>query len=286
MAEAVERATRMVEAVQDDPRLRIGLAARFYADRPGYRSVDRYRRAELAFMNWQLRRGVLAPLGAQRPGSAWWRAVNAGLLRDAWEADLLLAGVPGRPSRPAVARWTEFLRDPAPRGWYRAHNASIVAGYIEHRGLRDAEAPVERFFMDVTLGRVLFVQVMLLDPTLALGRWAAPVGRLAADPRSRGVDAYLSLRNVLPDEYPISAPTIEEVLDAENFMGRLLDYGVLLPKAPALYARAAEDLAEPRLLEFIRDGKLVYAWPFEDRAAWDRRKHRRLTGVVERLTAT
>ena len=39
----------------------------------------------MSFMHWQLRRGVLAPLHASRPGSPWWRAVNERLLRDGCE---------------------------------------------------------------------------------------------------------------------------------------------------------------------------------------------------------
>ena len=62
-------------------------------------------------------------------GSQWWRSVNEGLLRDAWEADRLLAGRPGSASRPAVSRWVQFLRRPSAQAWYRAHNSSVVAGY-------------------------------------------------------------------------------------------------------------------------------------------------------------
>jgi hypothetical protein len=284
MSEAADAASALIDAVLDDPERRVELAGRFYADRPAMPSVRGYRRAELAFMGWQVRRGVLAPLDAVRPGSAWWRAVNAGLLRDQCEADLLRSA-PAVPSRPSVARWTEFLGDPSPAAWYRAHNASIVAGYLAHRPLTELEVPAERFFLDVTLGRVLFAQVLVLDPRLAVGRWAAPLARLSADPRWRGVDAYLSLRRVLPDDYPISGLTITEILDAENVMGRLLDYGVMLPKVQALYERAAEDLQEPRLVDLVRDGRLVYAWPDEEGIVWDRRRNLRLSGLLERVTS-
>ena len=76
----------MVAAIRDDPAQRMNLAASFYDDRPGRPPIQSYRRAELAFMHWQVSRGVLAPPGAERPGSQWWRSVNEGLLRDAWEA--------------------------------------------------------------------------------------------------------------------------------------------------------------------------------------------------------
>ena len=284
-ASAVARAEATVAAARGDARRRLGVAAAFYDQQPGRPSIQGYRHAELAFMHWQAGRGVFSPLDSARPGSAWWQAVNEGLLRDAWEARHLL-DAPGSPSCPAVTRWVEFLQDPSPRCWYRAHNASVVAGYIRHRHLCDAEVPVERFFMDVALGRVLFVQALVCDPRLALGRWLWPLGRRLGDPRWPSTNLYLSMRNVLPDRYPLTGVTIGEILAAENSIGRLIDYGVLLPRAQALYEFAAEDLNEPALLDFISRGNLVYAWPYEDRAAWVSRRSVGATRLIARLTST
>jgi hypothetical protein len=257
----------MVAAVRHDPDRRLRLASIYYHDRPGRVSIRAYRRAEVAFMHWQVSRGVLAPPEGRPPGSPWWRAVNEGLLRDAWEADLLLMGRPGSASRPAVSHWVDFLRRPTGAAWYRAHNASIVAGYLEHRHLCAAELPVERFFMDVALGRVLYAHALVTNPRLALGRlWAA--GRLLGDPRRRGADLFLSLHRILPVRYPLAGVGIAEILDAENYLGRLIDYGVILPRAQDLYAFAAADLGEPRLLGLIREGFPVYAWDYHDRDAW------------------
>jgi hypothetical protein len=264
---AEEQAAATVAAVRDDPARRLELAARFYDRRAGRASIRSYRRAEMAFMRWQIRRGVLAAPSADRPGSPWWRAVNEGLLRDAWQARLLDSGQPGTATRPSVADWVRFLRRPSAQAWYRAHNASIVAGYLAHRDLAGQEHPVERFFMDVALIRVLYAHSLLTAPRLALGR-LAPAGRLLADPRWRGADVFLSLHNILPDRYPLGRLTMQQILDAENYLGRLIDYGVIMPRAPALYAHAASDLNEPQLLEMIRDGWPVYAWPYEQRQVW------------------
>lgn len=280
MNEAAGLALRMVEEVQDDPVRRLDLAATFYDDRPGHASIRGYRRAELSFMHWQVRRGALAPTSGPQPGSPWWRAINARLLSDSWEAHLLTSGVPGPASRPAVTRWVEFLDDPTPKSWYRAHNTSVAAAYIEYRELSEAELPVEKFFMDVTLGRVLFIHSVLLQPRSALGPVFWPAGRILADPRSRSVDVYLSLRNILPDTYPIAAQSITEILDAENFGGRLVDYGILLPRAQSLYEFAAADLDVPRLCDFIEDGSLTYAWPYADREVWEPRRYRGLTALT------
>jgi hypothetical protein len=275
----------MVEDVVDDPARRLDLASAFYDDGPHHASVRRYRHAELSFMQWQMRRGALNPITGAQPGSRWWRAINARLLCDSWEAHLLAAGAPGPASRPAVTRWMEFLSHPTPQSWYRAHNTSVVSAYVEYRDLSEAEIPVEKFFMDVTLGRVLFIHGILMDPRSTVGPFFWPLGRILADPRSRSVDLYLSLRNILPDTYPIAGQSITEILDAENFAGRLIDYGILLPRAHSLYEFAAADLGEPRLRDFIENGDLTYAWRYDDRFVWEPRRSRRLIALITRIFA-
>jgi len=265
--DAAEEALRTVAAVRHDPERRLRLASRFYDDRPGRVSIRAYRRAEVAFMRWQVTRGVLAPPAARPAGSPWWRAVNEGLLRDACEADLLLMGRPGPPSTPAVSRWVDFLPQAHRRGLVPGPQLQHRGGYLEHRHLCPAELPVERFFMDVALGRVLFAHALVTSPRLALGRLRA-AARLLGDPRWRGADLFLSLHRILPTRYPLTGVSIAEILGAENYAGRLIDYGVILPRTQALYAFAAADLGEPRLLDLVRDGFPVYAWPYEDRHAW------------------
>jgi hypothetical protein len=264
---AGQQAAELVGAVRDDPIRRLALAARLYQDGSGRADIRSYRRAEMAFMSWQTRRGVLAPPGTDRPGSPWWRAVNEDLLRDSWEGGLLARGGPGTPSRPTVHQWVRFFGTPSAEAWYRAHNASIVAGYLAHRDLARHEHPLERFFMDVALVRMLYAHSLLCAPRLALGRFW-PVGRYLGDPRWRGADAFLSLHNILPDRYPLDGYGIKQILDAENYLGRLVDYGVILPRIQALYALAARALDEPRLLDLIADGAPVYAWPYEHRHVW------------------
>jgi hypothetical protein len=185
--DAAEEALSMMAAVRHDPAGRLRLASDFYDDRPGRATIRAYRRAELAFMRWQVSRGVLAPPDSRRPGSQWWRSVNESLLCDACEAGLLMAGRPGSASSPAVLNWVYFLRQPSGPSWYRAHNASVVAGYLKYRHLAAAELAVERFFMDVALGRVLYAHALVCTPGLALGRLRT-AGRLIGDPRWRGAD--------------------------------------------------------------------------------------------------
>ena len=281
--DAAEEALSTVAAVRHDPERRLRLASRFYDDRPGRVSIRAYRRAEVAFMRWQVTRGVLAPPAARPAGSPWWRAVNEGLLRDACEADLLVMGRPGPPSTPAVSRWVDFMRRPTGAAWYRAHNASIVSAYLEHRHLCAAERPVERFFMDVAMARLVCVHALVIRPRLAVGRLAL-AGRLIGDPRWRGADLFLSLHNILPDRYPLTGFSIDQILALENYAGRLIDYGVILPKMQPLYEFAASDLDEPRLLDLVRNGFPVYAWSYEDRNAWTTTKARSIRSVLSWLT--
>nr|WP_062341157.1 hypothetical protein [Herbidospora sakaeratensis] len=269
-ADAAAQAAAMVAAARDDPVSRLKLAARSY-ERP--RVLRPYRRAEMAFMRWQVDRGLMDPA----TGSPWWRAVNETLLHDTTEASLLVAGVPGEPSTKAVGHWTAFLRAPSPSGWYLAHNASIVAGYLAHRDLVERETPLERFFMDVALLRVLYAHCLLVRPRLALGRLAR-LGPLLGDPRRRGADLFLSLSDVLPDTYPLDDEPIEKILDGENILGRVFDYGVIVPRLEPLYLAAAEDLGEPRVATLHCADFPVYAWPYEYRHVW--RTSRSQTGIA------
>ena len=55
-----------------------------------------------------------------------------------------------------------------PGAWYRAHNGSVVAGYLEHRDLAEAENEAERFFMNVVLCRVLYTHALVAAPRMSL----------------------------------------------------------------------------------------------------------------------
>ena len=270
-------------AVRDDPDGRLALITRTYNGPTGSAPQHLpFRRAALSFMRWQTQRGVLNPLDSSPPGSPWWRDINERLLLDGCESVALTGGFPGEPSSPSVRLWLEFIASPTARNWYRAHNASIVKAYLENRELAEAESPPERFFMNVALGRVLYAHALVAAPRLALGRFA-PLGRLLGDPRVGMAGAFLSLGRVLPDRYPL-ALDVDEYLADEHRLGRLLDYAVIVPRIQRTYEWSAAELDEPRLLELVRDGSPIYAWPFEQRHVW-RAPQMPLAGrVLERAT--
>jgi hypothetical protein len=233
-------------------------------------------------MRWQARRGVLNPVAASPPGSVWWRAVNERLLRDGCEAVALVGGLAGEPSSQPVRLWLEFVAKPTGRNWYRAHNASIVDAYLEHRALAEAESQPERFFMNVALVRVLYAHALVGAPRLALGRFAS-LSRVLGDPRLGMAGVFLSLRRVLPNRYPLALDAERYVAD-EQRLGRLLDYAVIVPRLQRLYEWSADELGEPRLLDLVRDGNPIYAWPYEERHVWRSPHMPRIGRVLERAT--
>ena len=264
---AKDWAAAQVALVRDDPSGRMALLTRTYRGPLGSsRPHEPFRRAAASFMHWQAERGVLRAIDGNPPGSRWWRAVNERLLLDGCEAMARSGGLRGEPSSPAIALWIAFIASPTPQTWYRAHNATIVSAYLENRDLAELESVAERFFLNVALLRVLYAHALVAAPRLSLGRSAA-LGPLLGDPRLGMAGAFLSLRPVLPDAYPLEDP-IERYLPLENRLGRAFDYGVIVPRLQALYAWSARELGLPRLLDLIRCGSPIYAWSYADRHVW------------------
>ncbi|MFC6885568.1 MULTISPECIES: hypothetical protein [Actinomadura] len=261
------QAAEEVRAAGALPGTRLAFAAAFYRD--GRRA---YGRAELSFLRWAIARGVLG----NETGSPWWRAVNDRLLRDKTEADLNARSPrASAPSGRPVELWGEFIAAPSPARWYRAHNASVVAGYLENAALAEDELIAERFMMNVALMRVLYTHALVAEPRLALGAFA-PLGRRLGDPRLGSVKLFLDLRRSFPEGYPLTGQPIEGIIAREGSIPRLVDYGVIGSRVDALYAWAASSLGIPEVAALADDGALVYAWPPERRRLW-------LNGSADRL---
>ncbi len=217
-------------------------------------------------MRWQLRRGVLQPPFASRPGSPWWRAVNERIVRDGCEAVGLSGSLSGPTTSRSVDHWMAFVRAPSATAWYRAHNSSAVAAYLEHRELAAAENEAERFFMNVVLCRVLYTHALVAAPRLSLG-WLRPLAPLLGDPRLGMAGIFVQLSRVLPDEYPL-AGSVASYLDQELGFGRALDDGVIVPRLQQLFEWSADELDAPELTGCVSDGAMTYAWAIEDRHVW------------------
>ena len=97
------------------------------------------------------------------------------------------------------------------------------------------------------------------------------------------VGAFLSLRRVIPNHYPLTRD-VEWYIADEQRLDRLLDYAVIAPRLQRLYEWSAEELGEPRLRGLVRNGSPIYAWPYEQRHVWST-EHVPFPGrVIERLT--
>ena len=274
-----------VAAVRDSPRGRLELLANTYNGPYGSAPHHlRFRRAAVSFMRWQQRRGLLNPLDGPRPGSPWWRAVNERLLFDGCQAVEVAGGAPGRgPLDSTTSRWAAFVRKPTGPNWYRAHNASIVAGYLDNRDLAEEEGEAERFFLNVVLVRVLYAHALNTVPRLALSRMAV-LARVVGDPRLGMAGAFLSLGRVLPDRYPLE-DDVAFYLGDERGLGRLLDYAVIVPRLQRLYEWSALELGQPGLIELVEDGSPVYAWPLADRNVWRSTRDSIPEKLLTRLTS-
>jgi hypothetical protein len=265
---AAEHAVEQVASVREDPVARLALMRSLYESPLGW-SERRlpYRRAALAFMGWELRRGVLNPVDAEAPGSPWWRAVNDRLLSDTAESRAHVLGLGGPMSSSSVADAVMFVRQPSVRTWYRAHNAIIARAYLDNRELAEAESRVERFFINLVLVRVLFAHALVAAPRVALS-WLSPLAPMLGDPRLAITGIFLHLSRVLPDQYPLRED-LQWYVAQEHGFGRLLDLGIIWPRLDALYSWSAIELSIPELGSLLCDGVPAYAWDSADTEAWD-----------------
>lgn len=263
---ALTAAQRIAE-VRNRPDARLELLRSSYVPLPGTPPLHlRYRRAALAFMSWQVRRGLLNPPEHTFPGSPWWRAVNERLLRDTCEARLRLLGQPGPGSSPSVEASVRFAQEPSVRGWYQAHNVTILTGYLDHRDLAEQENRIERFFLNLVLMRLLYAHALVEAPRLALS-WLAPASRLLGDPRRAMTGMFLSISRVLPDSYPLTGELDGYIAD-EHTVGRLLDLGVIGPRLAELCEWSAEQLGMPEVAGLGQDAIPAYAWDPADSEPW------------------
>ncbi|HSE08825.1 MAG TPA: hypothetical protein VLB29_09170 [Nocardioidaceae bacterium] len=268
MPTAAEHAADLVAAVRDDPHGRLALMGSLYEAEPGHPELHLpYRRAALGFMGWQLRRGLLNALDGASPGSPWWRAINERLLHDTAEARAHVLGLGGPVSSWSAACCVEFAERPSARTWYRAHNASIVSAYLEHRELAESETHPERFFLNLILVRVLFAHALVAAPRLALS-WLWPAGPVLGDPRLTITGIFVSLSRVMPSRYPLTRD-LQWYVDNEHGFGRLLDLGLIQPRLGALYSWSAAELSTPELSTLVQHGVPTYVWDETDVEPWN-----------------
>jgi hypothetical protein len=141
----------------------------------------------------------------------------------------------------------DYIVSPAPATWYRAHNASIVAGYLAFQQLATKEERTEQSFVNIVLYRLLFAQAMVEG-----ARFAFPwLGKILANPDGFAVDVIVDLHEMYPRKYPLTTAeffgAFDSVHNMEEFLDELLDDVFVGTEVKKLYAVAAEWNAQPEL---------------------------------------
>jgi hypothetical protein len=260
------RARAEFEEVQDDPRARLAFARRFYREDVEGKAHN-YGNSERAFMKWEVQRGVLNPRSgsaADPPGSPWWREVNGGLLVDAQEAYLRRhEQIEGGRVSLGVSAWLRFVDEPSATNWYRAHNTSIVLGYLAHAGLARDELGWEQKLMNIVLYRVLFTQAVVDRQPWALGILIHLFGGLF-DPRGSMVSRVIHNRSLYPASYPLDADDrrrLERRMNHfDDMIGAAVDIVFIRSRLDRLFRYMADDLGVPELIQLCPGLLPSYPW--------------------------
>jgi hypothetical protein len=253
--DAAAAAKARVEAAES-PADRLALRVQFYAGfAPGWGD------AELAFLRWEVERGVLAEVG----GSAWWRHVQSGLALASEEAALRFRAGERGALDPTVEAWLQWMLHPTGESWYRAHNKTVVTGYLFGESLARRESWSEQRFLEIVLYRLLYAASLVdgdAPGCLPVPRWLA---RRVAEPKTASVDVLVHLPDFYPRHYPLTPRDVKHVLHQgfglEEDLARLLDEGLVLPHAGELFDVAADDLGLPALRELCRGNRPSYPRP-------------------------
>lgn len=248
-----------VETLRDSPPARRRSRDAFYkrfgqedhAEKYGYGD------SEIAFLGWE-ERCVLRPPYADPPGSAWWSNVNLWFIYlselggKAYET-----GFPASQLPAPAAFWVTFIQKPDPTNWYRAHNSSIIDGYLKYPHLAEKENMPEMIFMNMVLYRLLFAQ------SIVEGQFIFPnLGKILGDPRGTAVRFITHLDPYYPSHYPMTREEVGEVLGKAHNLQELgvkfLDDVLVEPELTHLYYRAAWWNKQTGLNAFIVDHKPAY----------------------------
>ncbi|MEL6812237.1 MAG: hypothetical protein AAFP76_12980, partial [Bacteroidota bacterium] len=213
--------------------------------------------SELAFIKWEIKRGVLNPMNDGHPGSPWWRRVNSYFLYLATLAQLIEESGETFEDLPVpVTHWLDYIKTPNECTWYRAHNSSIIAGYQAADSLAFDETIYEQYFMNIVLYRVLYAQSMVEGVSFGI------LGKIFGNPRGDAVSIITDIEAFYPSHYPLSKEDIKYVTHrAHNFIGLIediFDKILILPHLHKLYTEAAQWNNSDFLLTYIHGNQPAY----------------------------
>ncbi|KTT41016.1 hypothetical protein SB5_04480 [Pseudomonas oryzihabitans] len=252
--EAVAATRALCEAIRNDPGKRRRVRESFYerfgdADNDGLSYGD----SELAFLDWEIRAGVLDP----ETGSPWWRNVNLNFIYLSELAGCLAQhDIPGDQAPFPTRCWLDFIAEPTPSHWYRAHNSSILDGFHRYEDDARLENEVGQEFLNITLYRLMFAQALVEDATIF-----GEIGAWLADPRGFSVTLLVHLADFYPPHYPLTEadrPIIEgKGKGLEETAVRLMD-GLIRHFLRKLYQAAADWNQAPELLNYLDGNQPAY----------------------------
>lgn len=252
---------KYVETLKDSPLMRIESRKAFYKK---YGQEDKkhafgYGDSEIAFLGWEAR-SVLKPPHAKPPGSEWWSSVNLWFIylselgSKAFEIKFPKNLLP----LPAQA-WVNFIESPSDATWYKAHNGSIVDGYLKYPDLANKETLPEKVFINMVLYRLLYAQSMVE------GEFMFPkLGKILGNPRGGAVKLITTLDAYYPEHYPMTHKEINYVMgkvhNLEELGVQLMDDVLIEPELTHLYYMASIWNSQPALNNLIIDHRPAYPY--------------------------
>jgi hypothetical protein len=253
-------AREKVSKVSNNPDERLQMRHNFYQKygNPIIKGKEGLGNSEIAFMEWEIHRGVLNPLDAHIPGSKWWRTVNSHFMYLSELAALIHESKENfEDLSPPVHFWLAYIKSCDGITWYRAHNSSIIDGYKVAFSLALEEQLYERQFMNIVLYRLLYAQSMVEEVNFGF------LGKILANPRGNAVALITEFEDFYPKHYPLGKEGVEAVLHkshtlsglAEDFMDEVL----ILPQLDKLCKEAATWNQSPVLTSYVQHNKPCYA---------------------------
>ncbi len=253
------KAKEIVNKVSNHPEERYQLRYEFYQKYGDsiIKGNEGLGNSELAFIKWEIKRGVLNPVNSPKPGSPWWREVNSHFLYLSTLAGLIKESGDTFQELPVpVNFWLAYINNPNECSWYRAHNSSIISGYRVADALAFKENIYEQYFMNIVLYRLLYAQSMVEGVNFGV------LGKIFGNPRGCAVSLITDIEAFYPSHYPLTKKDIKYVTHrAHNLMGILediFDKVFILPHLSELYAEASKWNSSPIVMTFIKNNKPIY----------------------------
>lgn len=281
----------LCKSIENQPESRLEVRQAFYKKYGTSTLLDPYNYgdSEIAFLKWEIKRGVFNPLDDKtQAGSPWWRNVNLRFIYFSELAGRVFDEKLTQSDFPIpVQAWLDFLNDQSAENWYRAHNTTILDAFNHFLGEARNENDVEQKFLNIILYRLLFAQSMVEDVTIF-----GELGSVLADPRGFSVKLITSLPDFYPTHYPLTQDDlatiegddltakevffdiikdwrekpdvkelIKDIFQLEDFGVKILDDWIIKPHIIKMYAAAATYDKAPFLPGYLEGKETCYPYP-------------------------